>query len=399
MEDTKVRVITDEKEFIALESTWNKLLQTCGENNSIYLTYEWVGIWWRYFGEGQKLNILLIEQKGKLIGIIPLMKIRYGLPFFGLTALETIGGVNCNMVGIIPLSYMNDAIDAFLAYLREEVFSEGIYLRLVMVPDNSSFFKKLQSRLSVLFQDVFIEAKTLTLAPYITLPPTWNEYYSSLGRRRRKILRRAQNMLEKEHDMKVREYDRDSLEEGLSNFMDLHQRRWQAMQIRGIFSDPKMKLLYRDISARFYDNDWLYFTCMEVDGRVVSIYFNFVYNNKMYCATAARDVGFSGYSVGHVHILFITKEAINRNLYEIDLLRGDEPYKFYWTKTSRKYMQIIASRRRFYSELSFKLLRLFFRIHNLSHYNLKEIFSLYLMKRKEAKQKEEMLRKGSPNSS
>jgi CelD/BcsL family acetyltransferase involved in cellulose biosynthesis len=399
MKDTTTRVITDEKEFASLESTWNAFLQTCDKSNSIYLTHDWITIWWRYFGESRKMNILLIEKKGELIGIIPLMKVKYGLALFSFTTLETIGAVNCNMVGIIPPRHMEDAMDALLSYLRGEIIKKGIYLRLILVPEDSLFFEKLQPRLPTLSENISIEAKALTLAPYIALPSTWDEYYGSLSRKRRQVLRRALAKLEKEHTVKLREYDSDSLEEGLNSFMDLHQSRWQAMHIRGVFSNPRMRRLYRDITIRFYENNWLYFTCLEVDGRAVSINFDFIYNNKLYCATAARDVDYSRYSVGHLHHLFLTKEAINKNLSEMDTMRGDEPYKFYWAKSARRYMQIIASRRRFYSGLAFKLLRLFFRFHNVSHYNPKEIFLLYLMKRKEEKQKDQMGRKNLPKLS
>ena len=339
------------------------------------------------------MNILLIEQKGSLIGIIPLMRVKYGLPFLNFRTLETIGAVNCNMVGIIPPKYIDDALDTFLSYLRREIIEEGIYLRLILVPEDSLFFEKLQPQLASLSEDVAVEAKMLTLAPYIALPSTWDEYYGSLRRKRRQVLRRALGNLEKEHSVKMREYDRDSLEEGLNRFMDLHQSRWRAMHIRGVFSNPKMRNLYKDITILFYEKGWLYFTCLEVSGKAVSINFDFIYNNKLYCATAARDVDYSKYSVGHLHYLLLAKEAIEKKLDEMDTMRGDEPYKFYWAKSARRYMQITASRKRFYSGFFLKLLRLFFRFHNVSHYTPMEIFRLYLMKRKEEKQKEQMGRK------
>lgn len=390
MNTAKIRVVTEAEEFASLKAVWNRLLQRCGENISIYLTHEWLSIWWRHFGEGKKLNILLIEKEHRVIGIIPLMKVECRIALIRFHVLETIGSVNCNYIGLILPEYMEDAMTVFLAYLEEELVKNKLLLRLNLIPEDCLFLNQLQKHAVPLSRNMLIQEKATTLAPYITLPATWDDYLSSLSRRRRKVLRRALRSLEKRYEVKLQEYTSESLDEGLSKFFDLHQSRWRAVNVRGAFSNPKMKEFYRDIASQFLKNKWLYFTCLTVDNEPVSIEYGFIYNQKLYNATAARDIKYSEYSVGHLHHLFLIKDAIKRHLREFDFLRGDEPYKFYWTKSARRYIQVMIKKNGFGSGLSLKLIRLSFRLREVCQYNLREIYSLYLIKRREKKQKKQM---------
>ena len=390
MNTAKIRVVTEAEEFASLKVVWNRLLQRCGENISIYLTHEWLSIWWRHFGEGKKLNILLIEQEHRVIGIIPLMKVECRIALIRFHVLETIGSVNCNYIGLILPEYMEDAMTVFLAYLEEELVKNKLLLRLNLIPEDCLFLDQLQKHAAPLSRNMLIQEKATTLAPYIKLPASWDDYLSSLGRRRRKVLRRALRSLEKRHEVKLQEYTSESLDEGLSKFFDLHQSRWRAVNVRGAFSNPKMKEFYRDIASQFLKNKWLYFTCLSADNEPVSIEYGFIYNQKLYNATSARDVRYSEYSVGHLHHLFLIKDAIKRHLREFDFLRGDEPYKFHWTKSARRYIQVMIKKNGFGSGLSLKLIRLSFRLREVCQYSLREIYSLYLIKRREKKQKKQM---------
>ncbi len=390
MNTAKIRVVTEAGEFASLKPVWSRLLQRCGENNSIYLTHEWLSTWWRYFGQGKKLNILLFEKENQAIGIVPLMKVERRAALIRFNVLETIGSVNCNYVGLIPPEYIDDAMTAFLVYLEEEMARDRLLLKLSLIPEDSLFLARLQKHVALSPRSIFIHKKAMTLAPYIKLPATWEEYFSSLNRRRRKVLYRALRNLEKGHKVKLQEYTSDSLDEGLSKFYKLHQSRWQAVNVRGIFSYPKMKEFYRDIASQFLRNKWLYFTCLSADNEPVSMEYSFIYNQKLYNATTARDIWYSEYSVGHLHHLFIIKEAIKRHLLEIDLLRGDEPYKFHWTKSARRYMQVMIKKNGFGSKLALRFIRISFRLREISQYNLREIYSLYFIKRREKKQKKQM---------
>jgi len=390
MTNIKIRKISESKEFESLSEVWDSLLRKSKDDNPIYLTHEWLSIWWKHFGEGKKLNILLIEKEGQLIGIVPLMRTEYRIGLLRISALETIGSLNCNHIGLIRSGSSEEAVSAFLTYLEEEFAKGELVLRLAWVPDDSRFIELLRSRISLPASNLIMHEKVKTLAPYITLPATWDEYSRWLSPNRRHTLRRKLRSLEKAHSVEFRDCTKGNLDDMLSRFIDLHEKRWQSANVSGVFSDPKMKGFFRDIAARFLEKGWLHFSCQFVDSETVSAEFGFIYNNKFYCATSARDVGYSEYSVGHLHQMFLIKHAIEKGLREFDFLRGVEPYKFHWTKSARKYMNVIIVNKGLCSGLRLNFIRTFLRFHEIKQYSLKEIYYLYLMKRREAKQRKEM---------
>lgn len=390
MSTTTIRIVTESEEFERLKEVWDSVLRQCKEDSSMYLTHEWVWTWWKHFGEGKKLNILLIERKGRVIAIIPLMKVDYKIGFVRLRLLETIGSTNCNYVGLILGQSQKEAIIALLAYLERESVKNKLILRLTLVPEDSSFLDLLRTHRCLVSQTLCIHEKLMTLAPYLRLPATWDEYFGSLSQRRRQTLRRALRSLENGHTIEFKHFATDTLEEGLNQFFDLHQARWKSINVRGVFSNPKVKDFYREIASQFIKKDWLYFSCLSVDGKMVSATFGFVYNQKLYAATDARDIRYSEYSVGHLHTMYSIQDAINKQLQEFDFLRGDEPYKFHWTKSSRKYVQIIMLEKDLWFGLKLKSLYAFLRLYEMKQYRLRELYSLYRRKRKEQKDKERM---------
>jgi len=384
-----VKVISDLKGFESLLEVWNSLLTKCQDDNSIFLTYEWIWTWWTHFGEGKKLNILLIEKEGQAIGIVPLMKVEYKIGLIRFHLLETISLTSCNYVWLTRPENRQEAITAVLSYLKEELPKNKLVLRLPM-PEDSKFLDLLHANTSAICQELVIRERIMPSAPYITLPSSWDEYFRSLSHRRRKILRNASRSLGKSHNVALRQFNADSVEEGLNKFFDLHQERWQSVNIRGRFATSKMKEFYRDIASQFLKRSWLHFSCLTVDNEMASGEYGFVYNRKYYALTAARDTRYLKYSVGHLHKMYLIKYAINKQLQEFNFLKGEEPYKFYWTKSIRRYVEAIVIKKGYFPGLRIKFLRAFLLLHQIRQYSLREIYSLYVMKRRERKEKKKM---------
>ncbi|MFC1847906.1 GNAT family N-acetyltransferase [Chloroflexota bacterium] len=381
-----IRVVADWKEFESLAGIWDGLLQQAGEENSIYLTHEWLTTWWRHFGEGSKLNILLFEKQGRIIGIAPLMKTEYRAGFLKLRTLETIGAVNCNYVWVMPSENRREAIAALVSYLDKALASDGLVFRVTLVPEDSEFLALVRRHGPELSGNLASEEKVMTLAPYIPLPATWDDYFRTLSQKRRWVLRRSLGYLQEAHRVEFNECAEDALEDRLTTFIDLHQRRWQSANIRGIFSYPKTKEFYRDLAGRFFEKGWLHFSRLTVDGETASAVYSYVYNGKFYASTMARDIRYSRYSVGHLHYMFLIKDAIGRHLQEFDFLRGDEPYKFYWTKSVRRYLQITVIGRGRFPGISLKWIRIFLRACAMRRFGLRESYHLRRMMKREAQE-------------
>jgi len=123
---------------------------------------------------------------------------------------------------------------------------------------------------------------------------------------------------------------------------------------------------------------------------LVAALYGCIFKGKLYSFALARDIRYSRYGVGHLHQMHAIKDAIGRDLTEYDFLQGDEPYKFYWTKSVRRYMRITIIKGGFLSGLRLQLLRVFLRLWDVRQYSVREICAILSIRRREKEELERM---------
>ncbi len=390
MSSATIRVVTERGEFESLAEVWYELIKDVGRDNSIYLTHEWLSTWWRHFGERKKLNILLIEKQGQVIGIVPLMRTEYRIGLLRVRALETIGSEYCNYIGLVRSGNGEEAITTLIAYLEDKLVENRLVMLLDLVPEDSKILALLRSESHLFSNNLAFQERVTTLAPYVALPATWDEYYHSLSRKLRQKLRRASQSLQEAHSVQFQECNEDKLKYMLSEFFDLHQRRWGAVNTGRWFSAPGMRAFYEDIATQFLKKGWLHFSSLNIDGRMANAEYGYVYNCKFYAVAAARDTRYSEYSIGHLHDKFLIEDMIGRGLKEFDYSRGDEPYKFYWAKSARKYMRVIVVRKGLYTGLHLQFLSAFLHMYDILRNGLRSSLRLRRMRKSGEKEKGKM---------
>jgi CelD/BcsL family acetyltransferase involved in cellulose biosynthesis len=66
-----VQEINDIRQLAGIRLLWNALLpQTPGA--SFFHSLDWLEIYWRHFGAGQRLRVLVVSVDGRPLGILPL---------------------------------------------------------------------------------------------------------------------------------------------------------------------------------------------------------------------------------------------------------------------------------------------------------------------------------------
>jgi len=389
MTDIRIRVVNDGDDFGCLVGVWDRLLQRTGVENTVFLTSEWLSTWWRHFGSGNRLNVLVFERGGAAIGAVPLMRTGYSAGMLRMCCLETVGALNCNYVWVVPPENRDEVMDGLVAYISEALENGVGAVRLSLVPDDSAFLAMLRARVSRMSK-LAVDERTQTVAPYVALPGTWDEFYRSLSPNRRKLLRRYQGLMRRKQDAEYRLCAGDSLESRLSEFFETHEARWRSEKVRGCFSDPRMRHFYSDLAGRFLDRGWLHFSWLSLDGQMSAASYSFVYNRKFYAATSARDLRYSRYRVGHLLHMFLIKDAIEQGLDEFDFLRGAEPHKFHWTRSVRRYQDVVIVSGGAAAGLRLKYTRAFLRLCEFRQYGLREIYYLRSMKKREEAERRRM---------
>ena len=376
-----IEEVNDVDGFRLLKDPWNELLRQSPDND-IFLTWEWLFYWWKYYGEGKKLRILLAKEGNRIRGIAPLMQSRYKYGLLSVNVLENICTINCDRSGLIYSPENNSAVAVFMKYFTELIDKEKLLVRISQVSDQSDFAAFLRDMPQEFARSLKVKERVISVCPYILLPETWEEYQSHCypNKKRLRNLRRLVKVLQKEHEVEFKEYsgDDEELNDQLQIMYELHKNRWINKTGTSKFIEGYVRDFYFEISKIFDRYGWLAFTSLNVDGKPVAFLWGFRYRNAWLAMTAAFDPEYSQYSIGQLHYLKIIEKAIQERLEKFDFLKGGSEYKHHWTSTLIKNIQFTITRNKLRSKCRSVLLDVIIKLQNISDRSLRQnIILLY----------------------
>jgi len=197
---------------------------------------------------------------------------------------------------------------------------------------NSKFFRIIKGKPRHHF---IMSKKENVICPYISLPTRQN--FDIWRNGRFKSILRYKRRLEKMYKVsycKVK--DQEELNHILKQYKLMHTARFKNIgQDSSICSDPIQYSFVENLAKNSLENGTLRAYYIKLNDEIVSIELSFFQKNVMYAFTSAFNVKYAKYSIGSIQLLTVLENAIAENADVLDLLQGDEHYKFLWTnKTS-----------------------------------------------------------------
>jgi CelD/BcsL family acetyltransferase involved in cellulose biosynthesis len=378
-----IEEITDVQSFSSLKEEWNVLLQKSADNN-VFLTWEWLFTWWRHYGEGKQLMILLIKEGDKIIGIAPFMRVEYKRLGISVNVLENLCSTECDYSGIILIENYQECIAFLLSYLKKLIKEDKLVIRICHVPDDAIFVNTLLKQRPPNYESIFINTQPDGSCPYIELPATWDEYYRHLhknGRKKAKKIKREIKTIQENHKVEFKKYTQgDDIQDQLQILSTLHQKRWQERNISSKFTLPKVREFHLDVSKAFIEKNWMDLSFFYVDGTAISAGWGFNYCNQFYYMTSAFDPDYKHHNPGHIHTLTLIDEAIKNGLNRFDFLKGEEFFKTYWAHNQNNNIKIVMSSKGFGGKCRVILLDIFTRLKRIQERNCIENMKILLEK-------------------
>jgi len=313
-----------------LEDRWEGLLGHTN-NKSIYQSYKWISTCWEYFG-GDGLYLLAASQDDQILGIAPLMveQMRVkGLPLFRI--LRFIGsGPSDYLDFILKKGWERNVLDGFIAYLVKDKQSWDI-MWLSELPEDSSTNELLPSILSKYRLEYLSEEQSR--CPYIELPPTWGEYERTLSRTTRNNVKMYSKRIARSGMVEHKTIDdRQAIASAMDDFFSLHEGRWRDDE-RGHDRTETIKSFHHHAAVKLSDNLNLYF--MLLDNKKIASIYSYDYDSTRYFYWIGWDKDYAHCSPGFIAIANRIEDAIQRGMKGFDFLRGDEPYKYHFTKKEK----------------------------------------------------------------
>lgn len=338
-----VQEITDITTFQNLESQWNGLLSNSAAD-TIFLTWEWVSNWWNSYGKERNLRLLLVREGNELVAIAPFYQQRKpiisGFLVQEIRFIGTGGDVSPDHLDIIVRKGREKEVAIGLA---DYLCKAGGWDALILsdVPATSLALQEFMAAAAQ--RGLRAVTRECAVCPYIALPSSWDEYMAGLSSNTRYNIKRRMNNLKKRFTTRYLLWeDCQGLDQAMERLAQLHTLRWEDRSSYHGFSSQEYTEFHNALARDFARKGWLYLSCLELDGRIVAMFYDYRYGGKLYYYQGGFDPEYSSHSPGLALRAHVIQGAIEQGIGEIDLLKGAYEHKYRWTSSDRKTLSHIV---------------------------------------------------------
>jgi CelD/BcsL family acetyltransferase involved in cellulose biosynthesis len=319
--------------FWQMRDKWDYLLKESGMDN-IFLSFDWMLTWWRYFSKGNSLFILKIIDDGQLIGIAPLMihkHVLFGLPVKTIFFMGTV--ISDRMDFILTGPKKKESILEVLGYIMKNASRWDIVdlQEMADITGNSQILRECIKALN--FSAVF---GTDTKSFYISFRDVDKRNFSKsfFSRNIRMRLRAASNRAKRDMASEF-EFKRFlnpdnngvSLEDLLAEMERIEKASWKGKGCVGVFLNPRTRIFHREIIKNYFKKGMIDISFLSINGRNIAYQYNYFCNARLYGYSTAYDSRYSRLSPGLVLQIYILENSCQSMIEEVDCLRGEEEWK------------------------------------------------------------------------
>lgn len=357
----KLQVYDTEDSFEALAELWNDL--SAKVHGHIYTSNDWTECWWRYFGKNKQRSpfIITIWHFDEIIALAPLY---LGYSKVGSYIIERrlqimgSGGSPNEQFG-----YMDDyGISDFLDFLVDETYADEVAQTILdflgsgeykidaitfcQVGDDSFIMKYLYPRLEQKSLDY--DLNHTDTCPFINLKnqDSLAKYIKQAKSNARRRFRQTLKAVNTKKGFEIETVDSSiEIDAAVEKLIILHQNRWNRLGFPGVFYDSRYTGFFKEIVHSAYAKNWLWLKQARDKNGVCALRMILNYNGRYYDYISGfdPDCPSSKYRPGISIMLSLVEEAIENNTERIELLRGEEGYKYDFTSENFKNWRLTIS--------------------------------------------------------
>ena len=336
----KLKEVDNHDDFISLRDSWQGVLQRC--DHSIFSTWEYLSTWWKYYGKGAKLRVLIAQENEETLSIAPLMLSKHAFSHLGgLHKLQFLGHGSDYADFILPKKN-SKCLDLFLDNLLQS--SDWDILELEGINEESTTVKALLDIRN--HHTPELELNDWSSCSYIRLSDSFKDFMNGLSRNVRKNLDRRMRRLKESYNVEFKtQNDFDSVRVAMETFFNLHDKRWKSKGEAGVFATEVNRDFHISLAETFNEKGWLSLYFLTIDDVPISAAYTFDYDMKKYGCLTGFDPDFRHFGIGNLLKMHVIEECFRKQFREYDLGRGSEPYKTEWATGVRKNLAMGMTKR------------------------------------------------------
>ena len=360
-----IKIIRNIEELEDLKDEWDVLLQE-SRNNNVFLTYDWIYLWVKYFLDGKKRNSLFIvciyDKNNRIEAIAPFFIKSFFLFFKAVMFISHDFSDYLDII-IHKQSNSEDIVIEILTTIKENHIANIIFLKQVSElllgninkdntnKDNTNNDNKHKYQYNYKYKQAIysLTYKESGDCYYIKLPDGIDAYMKQFNSKQRyNILSRVEKAKKKSVEyISPENIDSNSLDLLLDNFFKLHQKRWNEKGHGGVFNNSTIKSFFKEIFGSLFKSNILALSFLKYNNEFISaaVCFDYAGNRQVYLP--GFDTKYSDLHPGIVLTYYNINEAIDKKYSEFDFLKGGEEYKKRFLGIKRKNYKLYLYKSKF----------------------------------------------------
>jgi CelD/BcsL family acetyltransferase involved in cellulose biosynthesis len=339
-----VELIQSADDLSRLEPEWNELIAD-SDSDHPFLQWEWCSTWWRHYGAGHELAVVLVRDGGRLVGLAPLYVERGdGAREPGVMRFLGSGEICSEYLGfVLRRGHEQLAGRELLNFLLRDPSMQWRQLRLPHVATDAATATILQDSLNVARRPFRIDRAATSWN--VELANSWDEFLNAVGGKRRGKIRRALREID-EHQFEYHEVTRESdIDAAWDELKRLHQARWERQGKPGCFSSHRFAEFHQDLLRPLWRRGGLLLTALRRGGETVAASYCLRHRGRVYFYQGGINPDAMPFRPGHCLRACELRRAIERGDRVFDFLSGDEDYKVQWATHRTEMLQFTVAGR------------------------------------------------------
>jgi len=340
-------ILTRVEQLEAIRAEWDALARLDGRDG-FFRTSGWYLAWHRRVRpDAQPMVITTRSAEGRLIGLAPFCTYTYQdlgfrMETVGFAGAETVSGDFLDVLAVPE--QRAGVLHSTLNALHEERSRWGL-LQLGEVLAGGALHAAVKARAGE--WDVTLREEQENICPFILLPASFEVYLKGLNKSVRYYIRKRTKIILEEKGGSIEVCTgHDKVAQGVDALVQLHHARWESRNDPGTLGRPGFVNFIRDICAQPPDGASYRLYVLRCDAKPVGAFLVFHFGESALYYQAGWDPNspLERYSPGMVLMARSIQDAIEAGLRYYEFLRGDEAYKFRWTKSMRRTITLLAAR-------------------------------------------------------
>ena len=358
-----------------LREEWDRLMLDLGAD--VYMTFDWCRTWWKYYGGGRQLGILLFRQGPTLVGVVPMFceKTRLGIAKIRLAKMigsdSSITLTDVTVKG--GLEPQAAAVDAAIRYWIGDQRCDAVHFGPLRgsgtARDAVLLASASASQLATVFRDTVV-------GPHASfdLPESFDKYIASLPKRQRQNFKRDVSLISRNFEVThhVRS-DQEATGAEFEAFAKMHEEQWRREGKPGHFGDwPDSMEFNRELCKVMARLGRFRIYCLLANGKPVSYQYGFVFGKNLAWRLPARapEPDWDRYGLGRLGLVRMLEAAIGEGVRHVEAGLGHYDYKVQLGAREFDARSMLIVSRRLHSRFRARVLVAFASALHLFYYRL-----------------------------